>query len=108
MTEKELYDLLSTIKVDDTNYINVAYDHFLSHEVAPPFILYRNTDTTTFKADDKVYCQMNQYIIDLITEVKDTVLENKLETLLNDNCLAYDKTEDFIDDERIYQIRYFI
>lgn len=102
MTEKELKDILDTLG------LNVAYDHFISNEVAPPFILYRNTDSTTFKADDKVHCRINQYIIDLITEVKQVELESNLEQLLNDNYLPFDKFEDYIESERIYQIRYFI
>lgn len=111
MNEKELFDLLRTIQIDDTHTIPVAYDHFeenLVNRIVPPFILYRNTDTTTLKADDKVFYQNNNYIIDLVYEVKNIALEQKLEKLLNDNYLPYDKEEDYLFDERIYQIRYFI
>lgn len=109
MNETELYAILSDITLTETPLvkINVAYDHF-DEKTMPPFILYRNTNTTTLKADDKVYFQHNQYIIDLITEIKDTSLESKLENVLNNNNLPYDKQEDYLDDERIYQIRYFI
>lgn len=113
MSEQELYTLLSSLPLSESPLITikVAYDHFednVGSKVMPPFILYRNTDSTTFKADDKVHYQENNYIVDLITEVKDTVLESKLETLLNNNYLPYDKQEDYLADERIYQIRYFI
>lgn len=111
MSELELKALLETITIGQTP-IPVAYDHFeqfpTTPKVVPPFILYRNTNTTTFKADDKVFFQENSYIVDLITEIKDVVVEQQLETLFNDNHLPYDKEEDYISDERIYQIRYFI
>lgn len=111
MSELELKTLLETILIG-TNPIPVAYDHFeqfpTTQKVVPPFILYRNTNTTTIKADDKVFVKDNNYIVDLITEVKNVVLEEQLETLFNDNHLPYDKEEDYISDERIYQIRYFI
>lgn len=111
MTIKEMHDLLATIMVG-TNPIPVGYDHFEQYpdkKVVPPFILYRNVETPTLKADDKVHYQNNNYEIDLITEVKrDGVLETQLETLLNDNFLPYDKEIDYINEERIFQVRFFI
>lgn len=111
MSEKELFDLLKTITIGD-NPIDVAYDHFEeypSHKVVPPFILFRNTETQTFKADDNVHYQIDNYIVDLITDVKrDRVLEGQIEQLFKDNHLPYDKEADYIDDERIYQVRFFI
>lgn len=113
MSEQQLFTLLSSLVLIESprTTIKVAYDHFEDNPntiIRPPFILYRNTDSTTLKADDKVHYQSNNYIIDLITEVKDVVLEGKLETILNDNYLPYDKQEDYLSDERIYQIRYFV
>ena len=102
MSESELFTLLNTL------HLPVAYDHFTTPNLIPPFILYRNTDTTTFKADDKTYKRINNYIVDLVTEIKDTDLEESVEKLFNDNFLPFDKEEDWIDSERIYQIRYFI
>lgn len=101
MTNKEIFELLKTLGM------LVAYDHF-DRKVEPPFIIYRDDTPETFKADDKVYKKINSYIIDLITDKKDVELEETLETLLNDNCIPYDKTSDFIDDEKIYQIEYTI
>lgn len=111
MSIQELHNLLSTIVIGSSP-IPVGYDHleqFPNTKVVPPFILYRNIDTTTLKADDKVHYQDNDYIVDLITEVKrDGVLEGQLEQLFNDNYLPYDKEVEYINEERIYQVRYFI
>ena len=107
----ELGNLLKTIMVG-SNPIEVWYDHYVptiaKPTIAPPFILYRVEDSTTLKADDKVHYQENNYIIDLISDVKNVVLEQQLETLLNDNYLPYDKEEDYLGNERIFQTRYFI
>lgn len=104
MSEKELFSLLATLKIP------VAYDHFEEYpkqKVVPPFIVYRNTDTFTQKADDITWYKHNNYIIDLVTDKKDAQLEESVEALLTENLLPFDKEENYIDDERIYQIRYF-
>lgn len=116
MEIKELGDLLKTIRVGGTEqepiYIEVWYDHFVATpqhpNIVPPFILYRVVDTSTLKANDNVHYQENNYVVDLITDVKNVELEQQLETLLNDNYLPYDKEEDYIGNERIFQIRYFL
>jgi len=103
MSEKELYELLQELD------ISVGYDHFVAEDnITPPFILYRNDTATNFKADDKTYFKQHEYIIDLITDTKDTTKEGSLEDLLDGNNIPYDKEEDYIESEKIYQIRYFI
>lgn len=101
MSESELYTLLCSVLTQ------VAYDHF-DTKVEPPFILYRNTDTTTMSADDHTIWKNNNYIVDLVTDIKDPTTENQLETEFNENYLPFDKEEDFIESEKIYQIRYYI
>lgn len=111
MTFKELKEMLEAITIGQ-NPIPVAYDHFEEYpdfKVVPPFILFRNNETFTLKADDNVHYQEDRYEIDLITDVKrDSSLEQQLETILINNHLPYDKEADYINDERIYQVRYFI
>lgn len=103
MTVKEIYDMLLTLNIP------VAYDHFITEDnVTPPFITYRNTENNYLKADNINYHKSPYYIIDLVTEIKDTVKEDLIENLLNENELPYDKMEDYIGSEKIYQIRYFI
>lgn len=105
MNEQSMYNILNELEIP------VAYDHFnqdANSKVVPPFILYRNDDSDSFKADDKAYFRNNEYIIDLITDKKDVTLENTFETLLNNHNLPFEKNEDFIESEKIYQIRYFV
>lgn len=102
MKETDIYTILSSLNIP------VAYDHFKNDNTIPPFVLYRNDDTDTFKADDKVLKKFNNYIVDLVTEKKDVDLEEQLETIFNDNYIPFDKFEDYIESEKIYQIRYLI
>ena len=103
MNEEELYKILTTLNIP------VAYDHFTNDDTVPPFILYRNDDPSIFNADDISYFNSKNFIVDLVTNIKDTNLENQLETLFNNNHIAYDKMgDDYIDSEKIYQIRYTI
>lgn len=103
MKVKQIYDMLLTLNIP------VAYDHFITDDnIAPPFITYRNVDNNYLKADNINYHKIPNYIIDLVTDIKDTVKEELIETLLDNNELPYDKMEDYIGSEKTYQIRYFI
>ena len=102
MNEEELYKLLGRLNIP------YAYDHFKDDKTIPPFILYRNDDTDTFKADDKTYYKENNYIVDLTTIKKMPQLEEQLEILFNDNNIPFDKFENYIESEKIFQIRYLI
>lgn len=105
MTEQQIYDMLKTLGIP------VAYDHFVeapNTTVNPPFILYRTDSTDGFKADDRTYYKNHRYVIDLVTDKKEPTREAALEAELDANHLPYDKEEDYIEGERIFQIRYFI
>lgn len=105
MTATELYNLLKTLNLP------VAYDHFeqkTNAKVEPPFIVYREDEPFTKKAEDVTWHKSNNYIVELATDIKDVELEETLEQLFTNNDLPYDKEETYIDDERIFQIRYYI
>lgn len=101
MSNEEVYNLLKKLNLP------VAYNHF-KDKVTPPFIIYDETSPNTFKADDLVYSQTNTYTIYLITDKKDYKLEKKVESLLNENHIPYEKDFDFIDTEQIFQTEYNI
>lgn len=104
MTHKELYDLLVTLNVP------VAYNTFIGNkDITIPFITYRETGADTFKADSKTYYRPRNFEIELVTEVKDVDLQDKLEKLLNDNNIPFDTTDEVWDEEeRIYHNFYEI
>lgn len=101
---KDLFDLLKTLDIP------VAYDHFDSDKhVSVPFLAYREQELSTLRADGITYYQFYNYEIELITNKKDVALERRLEGLLTNNNIPYDKTEEVWDnDEKIYHIFYEI
>lgn len=88
--------------------IPVAYDHF-NTDTNPPFVVYRRYSQSNFGADNKVYTKINNYYIELYTEYKDVELEERLETLLTNNDIFFNvESEDYISDEKMYEIIYSI
>lgn len=104
MKHKEIYDLLKTLNIP------VAYDHFDSNKnITPPFVVYREISSDTFKADGITYYRPYEFEIDLVTEKKDVNLQSQVETLLTNNNIPYDLDNEIWDDEeKIYHNFYEI
>lgn len=71
-----------------------------------PFICYLVEYSNNFDADNRVYHPINHISIELYTEFKNPDTEALVETALKDIC--WEKTEDYLDDERCYEISYEI
>lgn len=88
--------------------IPVAYDHF-NEATNPPFIAFRRYSQNNFGADDVVYEKINNYYVYLVTDYKDVELEEQLENVLTEADIFFNvESEDYIDDEKCYQIVYSI
>lgn len=84
-----------------------AYHHFAEGESPdPPFIVYLSPGSHNFGADGKVYFKAKELDIELYTEIKNPVLEERLEDILDAHGLFYDKTESFIETENLYEVLY--
>lgn len=101
---KKIYDLLKTLNIP------VAYDHFISNkDISIPFVVYREINTDTFKADGKTYYRPYNFEIELITEKKEVAIQETIEKLLTDNNIPYDVADEiWDDDEKIYHNYYEI
>ena len=87
--------------------IPFAYDHFAEGESPePPFICYLCPGSNNFSADGKVYYKINQVNIELYTDRKDPEVEQKLEDALDAASIFYNKTEVWIDSEKLYEVLY--
>ena len=84
-----------------------AYDHFAEGESpAPPFICYLCPQSDNFSADSKVYHKINEVHIELYTDKKDTAAGLLLETALDNEGLFYNKSEVWVESERLYEVLY--
>lgn len=87
--------------------IPFAYDHFAEGEaVDPPFICYLLPESDNFAADGKVYFKANEVHIELYTDTKDLSVEQKVEAVLDEHGIYYDRSEVWIESEKLYEVLY--
>lgn len=84
-----------------------AYDHFAEGEAPePPFICYLVPGSNNFAADGRVYFKINEYHIELYTDEKSPALESSLEAMLDNHGIFYNKSETWIESEKLYEVLY--
>ena len=87
--------------------IPFAYDHFAEGESPnPPFITFLLPGSDNFAADGKVYWKISEVHIELYTDQKDPDLEEQVEDVLDAHDVFYDKTEVWIESEKLYEVLY--
>lgn len=87
--------------------IPFAYDHFAEGESPePPFICYLLPGSNNFAADGVAYFKISEVNIELYTDRKDPALEQSLEGVLDAHGIFYNKTEVWIESERLYEVLY--
>ena len=96
--------LVSIIKEMGIPY---AYDHFAEGEAPdPPFLCYLLPGSDNFSADGKVYHKISEVRLELYTDFKDLPSEQRVETALDAAGIFYNKTEIWIDSEKLYEVLY--
>ena len=84
-----------------------AYDHFAEGEAPdPPFVCYLLPGSDNFSADGKVYYRISEARVELYTDQKDFAAERKLEDALDACGIFYEKSETWIDREKLYEVLY--
>mgnify|MGYP000974412136 FL=1 len=84
-----------------------AYDHFAEGESPdPPFICYLLPGSDNFSADGRVYFRISEVRIELYTDRKDSGAEALVETVLDDAGIFYNKSEAWIQSEKLYEVLY--
>lgn len=101
MTYNELVDML-----EETS-LPIAYDHFTEGESPdPPFICFLFPASNNFAADGHVYLKVDVVHVELYTDKKDPVTEARLEGVLDRHDIFYDKSEVWIESEKLYEVLY--
>ena len=97
-------DVLSMVEEIGLPY---AYDHFEEGEVPKaPYVVFLFPASDNFSADGKVYCKINELNIEMYSEIKDPESEELIEAVLDEHGLFYQKTETWIDEEKLYEVLY--
>ena len=104
-----LTELYTTLKSIEGFSNKVAYRQF-PEKSAPklPFIVYYVTSSDNETADNKVYLKRQNVTIELYSQNKDVASENLIEKALDDASIPWEKYEEYIDSEHMYQISYEI
>ena len=101
MTYQEIMNMMTEIDLP------FAYHHFAEGESPePPFAVFLFPSSDNFGADNKVWKKINTLHIELYTDAKAPDIEAQVEAVLDAHELFYDKTEVWIDSERLYEVLY--
>lgn len=85
----------------------VAYDHFAEGESPdPPFTCFLFPGSDNVFADNVVWQKIDELNIELYTDKKDPDIESKIEDILTAHELPYEKSEVWIEDEKMYEVLY--
>ena len=99
--------MVDLVKLLEETGIPFAYDHFAEGESPnPPFFCYLLPQSDNFSADGKVYLKVSSVNIELYTDSKDLAVEQTLEAVLDTHGIFYDKTEVWIESEKLYEVLY--
>ena len=71
-----------------------------------PYITFYYPSSSNYSADSSVYSRIDDLTIELYTKNKDFTLEGNVESVFNLYGLVWDKTEDYIESERMFMISY--
>ena len=95
------------LSVLDSIGIPYAYDHFAEGESPePPFLCYLLPGSSNFSADGKVYHRISEVRLEMYTDFKDLASERKVEDALDAAGIFYNKSETWIDSEKLYEVLY--
>lgn len=73
-----------------------------------PFVCFMATDTDNFDADNRVYKVIQNVDVELYTQKKSVDTEEALESVFDRNCIPWEKSENWLEDEQCYEILYGI
>lgn len=97
-----LQDLVSGLKEME---FQVAYSHFAEGEVQKcPYIVVQGMGSDNFSADGIVYHEVEDTNIELYCDKKDLEAEKKISDFLTENKIYYEKTETYIESEKLIQV----
>ena len=84
-----------------------AYDHFAEGESPePPFVCFLLPSSNNFSADGAVYWKISEVHIELYTDKKDPPCELTIEDALDAHGIFYNKSEVWIESEKLYEVLY--
>lgn len=105
MTYQEVFEMLDSISPD----LPVTYYQW-DEGTTPslPYLVFYYPSRNDFSADNKNYAKFTQLNIELYTDNKEFDLECMVEEALENADIYYTKEEQYIEDERMYEVLYMM
>ncbi|MDE5557806.1 MAG: hypothetical protein K2J32_09010 [Ruminococcus sp.] len=101
MTHEEISEMMLEMGLPS------AYEHFSENEnPSLPFLIWWLDGENTFSADNYMYYSSLQLNISLYTDEKSLETEAEIERILKHHHIFYNKSEDWIESEKLYEILY--
>ena len=101
MTYEEINEMMLEIGLP------FAYHHFAEGESPnPPFLLFLSPGEHIFGADNLMYHSFKKLDIELYTDEKSPETEERVEEILKQHNIFYNKSEVWIESERLYEVLY--
>lgn len=106
MTLTEVNNMMAEI-VQRCNLTDYTYYQF-ADDSAPnlPYLIFYYPSSANDGADNVVWQKINHLNIELYTDNKEFGIENELEAVLTEHGFFYDKTEQFIESEKMFEVLY--
>ena len=101
MTQSQLYEHLKSLGLP------VAYNSFTDYQETP-FIVYIESGSSDLIADNYNYKEIKNFDIELYTSWKSIPTEELIQDKLKELQLPYNKSEVWIQSERVFRILYEI
>lgn len=89
--------------------MGIPFRYYMFEEreaVGPPFMVWYLPESENIYADGAVYLKKCRLNLELYSDSKDFGLEQRVERELRRDGFAWEKTEDYLEDEEMYEVLY--
>lgn len=103
------YTDVTQIVADIAEAIDCDYTYYQFNRDSapePPYIIYYYTDSDDFMADNVNYTGIRPLRIEFYSDNKEFELENKIENILNTHEIPFERSEIWIEEQRMYEVNY--
>ena len=104
-TYSEIYDILSSVEIDDEPIPAVFNFWEIGYVPELPYIVFSYPVNNDYVADNRIYLTVAQLQVELYTKRKDLEVEAAVEAVLNQHWI-YDKSSNWLDADEVQQTLY--
>lgn len=100
MNDQQIDEMLKELNIP------CSYHHF-DKEVTPPFLIYVDEPPTYIRADGVIFGTIRNVTFELYADFKENSLIQKVEMMFAKHNIRYQKQEDWIEKEELFEFAFF-